>query len=782
MDFFRSFFSSAKARFFLWALGVLMLILLLLPIAIKYYLEYAIKDYGIGDAQIVDVDLDLFAGTFELENLELNQGGEVTLVLGRVFLNYGWFGLGLTELEVEEFTLENSRLVIYQDEQGHWYVIVPLNTDEQSQPDTPADTEEKAVKLPKILAQAINFNNVELVVRSEKINGVFTIDTFRLNRLSSFSDEPAFLKLDADWNGARIEFDWTAEIIKDIPRLEGDVRISNVQFAELLPLLGEPFSKIDGVADIALQVKAKRVPEQGLSVAGDGSIIVKNLAVDYQQFDVSIETFKWQGQAALDVDNPLETFQHKADILVSGIKLDVPEKNLGLVNIQQITLTNIVVEGVQQIALDSMQLETFDILRTEQAKQADFRMAALLVDKITLTEQRKLELGSIAINDGQYHIVMDKKGELQAQSTLQQILPPPTENEAVKAEENTGESATEAAFSVKLDHFEMTGDSYIAFEDRKFDPIAKAIFSVDTLEVDDLDQQAPDNKTQLKLLGHLDEFSKIAIDGWTHPFASHKNTALEGSLNAIELPPFSPYIEAATGYHINSGQLDHDFSLQVEQEVITMSNAVELRGFELEEMDAAKSADVSKSMGVSLGFGLDLMRDGDGTIELDVPVNGRLDDPSLSLGSVISTALGQAITKGSLTFLKYAIQPYGAIVLAGEQLSKQMSSLDLESVAFPATVDILPADQQDYLDKLIDLMQQRPGISLTLCGSASLADEQAFTDSGQVFDESSLNQLASTRSIVVKRYFVERQVESARLSLCKPRVHDELLNGVQVSL
>ncbi len=93
MELIRSFFSGAKARYLL-VLGLVVLSLLLLPVALKYYFLYAIEDAGLGKADIVDVDLNLFAGTFELENLSLDQAGEVTLVLGRVFLNYGWFGLG----------------------------------------------------------------------------------------------------------------------------------------------------------------------------------------------------------------------------------------------------------------------------------------------------------------------------------------------------------------------------------------------------------------------------------------------------------------------------------------------------------------------------------------------------------------------------------------------------------------------------------------------------------------------------------------------------------------
>lgn len=775
MEFIRSFFSGAKARYLL-ALGLVVLSLVLLPVALKYYFIYAIEDAGLGKADIVDVDLNLFAGTFELENLSLDQGGEVTLVLGRVFLNYGWFGLGLTEIDVEEITLEDSRLVIYEEE-GVWFVIVPVNAAEEPQQIESVDVEEQGIQLPKILAEKINLNNVEFEVRSQLVNGIFNIASFDLQRLSSFSEEPAFLKLDASWNEARIEFDWTAEIINDIPRLEGDIRISNFQLSELLPMLKESFSEIEGSVDLALDIKAKRTVERGLSVSGEGTVNLKQLMVVYQQFEASIDSIKWQGRAALDVDEPVSSLKHEGIIELEAMSVGAPEAQLSLLSLERLRLLGLKLDSLENITVASLDLEKLHLLRRSEAEQADLRTARVLIDTISLTEQRRLEIGAITVSDGQYHIVVDKIGELVLQSAMKQ-LSPPEEN----SEEVTEQPIPENDFSFSLDRFQIKGDSYIAFEDHQFDPAVKVLFAIEDFSLQQLDQHLPEQKSLLKLKGSLDEFSSVSLEGWSKPFSPHKNSSLEGSLKTIELPPFSAYLESAVGYHINSGQLNHDFTIDIEQEVLNMANHVELKSFELKEMDAEKTENASKSMGVSMGLGLDLMRDSEGTIELDVPIKGQLDDPDLHLNTVISQAMGKAITKGSISFLKYAIQPYGAIVLAGEHLNKQMNSLDLQPVIFQPADEVLPVQLEDYLNKLVAVMAQRPGISLKLCGVASTGDEVLMTEQGIGFDDQSLQQLARARSVAVKRYFVDSGVESGRLALCKAQIHDEHLGGVMMSL
>lgn len=211
---------SGRKGKLLAAVLVLMVILTLLPVALQFALRYWVDRSGLGNARIADIDLNLFTGTLQIENLELDQNQEVTLNIGRLYLNYGWVEQGLTRLVLEELSLEDSRLVIHQNDEGEWTVIVPLGAAGDAT-DGAVAAQQQEIELPKFLAQQISFTDVEFEVRSQTINGILKIDSLGLQRLSTFSDEPAFLKVAASWNGAPINLDLTAAIADNTRSLTG---------------------------------------------------------------------------------------------------------------------------------------------------------------------------------------------------------------------------------------------------------------------------------------------------------------------------------------------------------------------------------------------------------------------------------------------------------------------------------------------------------------------------------------------------------------------------------
>ena len=348
--------------------------------------------------------------------------------------------------------------------------------------------------------------------------------------------------------------------------------------------------------------------------------------------------------------------------------------------------------------------------------------------------------------------------------------------------------ATNDTFSYSLGKFQVLGDSYVAFENGQFTPALTTKLTIDKFDVEGIAPAQPDNKTLLGVAAHLDEFSKITIDGWLKPFSPGRDAQIKGAIEAIELPPFSPYSEAAVGYHISTGHFDDIFELEIEEKQLAMTNKLKLRKFEIEEVDKEKSEQLSSTMGMPLGLGLSLLRDSDDNIELDLPVNGPLDDPNLKINTLVAQAMGQAMGKASITFLKYAIQPYGLIVASGELLNSQWDSLDLQPVVFEPGIETLSASQAPYMKKLAELLKSRDGLAIKLCGVASVTDKASLSavtpenpTPAPVSDEQ-LTALAKARGVAVKRYLVEQAVDGSRLTLCKPQINNETFSGVRISL
>ncbi len=300
----------------------------------------------------------------------------------------------------------------------------------------------------------------------------------------------------------------------------------------------------------------------------------------------------------------------------------------------------------------------------------------------------------------------------------------------------------------------------------------------------DLNQSTPDAKSAISLIARFDEFSKLEVTGWITPFSPEMNASIQGEIDALSLPPFSAYSEKFIGYQIPTGQLDHTFDLALQDETLAMKNSLQFRHFKLKEVDRGKAENFADSMGVPFGLGLDLMRDNDGAIRIDVPINGRLDDPSFKINTIVAKAMGKAITKASIQYLKYAIQPYGTLLVASDFIGKQWSSVTLAPVLFVPGTDNLSEEHLDYLNKISELLSKREKIELDVCGYVSEEDQQALAAEAPKIpvEESQLTTLATNRTLKVKRYLVDKGIEGKRLLQCKVTPGERQITGVTLSM
>jgi len=112
-------------------------------------------------------------------------------------------------------------------------------------------------------------------------------------------------------------------------------------------------------------------------------------------------------------------------------------------------------------------------------------------------------------------------------------------------------------------------------------------------------------------------------------------------------------------------------------------------------------------------LGLALLRDRKGVIELEVPVDGSLDDPDIHYGRMVWRALFNALGK-------VVASPFTLI-------SKLIgSSEDLSFAAFPAGSATLDTTEQKKLAGLAKALQERPELRLEAEGTTDAADTSAL--------------------------------------------------------
>jgi len=191
-----------------------------------------------------------------------------------------------------------------------------------------------------------------------------------------------------------------------------------------------------------------------------------------------------------------------------------------------------------------------------------------------------------------------------------------------------------------------------------------------------------------------------------------------------------------------------------------------------------------------------MLRDGDDNITLDVPIEGKLDDPNINISNVVNDALGKALKNGAASYLKYAIQPYGAVLMAAELVGDRVASISLDPVVYNHGRGDLTPEHGDYIAKVTALMLERPKLTIKLCGQSNESDKLALAETlgssnnaaqdiekaKAAVTEEQLVELAKLRAHEVKRLLIDSGVDNKRVFSCQPQYKPEAINGVIMAL
>jgi len=186
-----------------------------------------------------------------------------------------------------------------------------------------------------------------------------------------------------------------------------------------------------------------------------------------------------------------------------------------------------------------------------------------------------------------------------------------------------------------------------------------------------------------------------------NPWNSKQPMDLTLSLQDMELLPADPYAGKYLGHRLIKGRLSAQLSYQIRERTLKSSNRLTLDQLTLGQKVA--SPDASR---LPVRLAIAILKDRDGRIALEVPVDGTLDDPQFNLGKVFYRALEKALTG-------IAASPFAALAALfggqGEELSFQEF--------LPGSTHLLPAAIAK-LDALANGLSQRPELQLVIEGSA----------------------------------------------------------------
>ena len=265
---------------------------------------------------------------------------------------------------------------------------------------------------------------------------------------------------------------------------------------------------------------------------------------------------------------------------------------------------------------------------------------------------------------------------------------------------NVSATVTQTLPKISIGKIVLT-NSQLRLTDRSLTPAVNLGIQELGGSISDLSSEST-NSAELDLNAKIEKIGPATITGTVNPLATNLTADVRISVNNVDLTPTSPYSGKYAGYRIAKGKLGMALEYKIADRKLTSKNIIVLDQFTFGEK--VESPDAIK---LPVKLAVAVLKDRSGKIELDVPIEGNIDDPEFHLGKVINRAIVNVITKIVTSPFALLGSAFGG---KGEELS---------FVEFSPGVAALTPEAKTKLDSLAKGLYERPALQLDIEGSVA---------------------------------------------------------------
>ncbi len=205
----------------------------------------------------------------------------------------------------------------------------------------------------------------------------------------------------------------------------------------------------------------------------------------------------------------------------------------------------------------------------------------------------------------------------------------------------------------------------------------------------------PNSRAKVQLDGKVDRYAPWKLAGEVNLLSAALFTDLTMSFSDVDLTVVNPYSGHFVGYRIDKGKLSVDVHYQVEQRKLNAT-----QHFVVDQLELGERVESPDAIHVPLKIAVALLKDRNGVIDLNLPMNGSLDDPQFRIGPIIWKMFVNLLTK-------VATAPFA---LLGHLFGGGNEHMNVIEFA-PGSAE-LEKPAQEQLASLAKALQERPQLKL----------------------------------------------------------------------
>lgn len=777
----------------------IILLLVLLPwfvsVAVKQIVVGYLDDQGLQNVQIERLWINPYLAKLTVDGFQFNPAdSQQALRVDQIFLDLSVSALVDRKVKINALIASGIDLQLLIDaERTLLNGIDMVATSDESRAESETVLEASAVQN-------------EQTDSPESSPWHFAIESFQLRDIRTQIQTPD-LDIQARINHILIENIDTLQGLTG--QLDLDISVDAVQLDQLAVVsLG---------LELLASTKVLLSQNRGIEVSIRPELQLKNLNINSAGYQIDLASVAMDANAFAHFNPGLIAYDSSIALQIGKVKLAVEQAEGPPLQIAQLAEFSTQIEvNSEAINISATQISDLMVLQSQSdaiptlLSGLDLSTNHITIEQFTSTEPMRIRVDNIVLARAQLSLLRtedgsmpqfaaltgeqeaDKASAVEGAEVADIDIQTPIETGVDTAVETRGEAGqklddSSAPIDLQIAGVSITDGVKIHFEDRSLSPSFSEVLGFNHFELTDLRPLDETHLSQIDAQLSLSHEASLELLGELSLTAD--NADLSATLSSYQLLQASGFGVIYTGYALESGTLNLDSDIVISDSQLNIVNQILIDQLSLRAANDNETLRIANQLSMPLDQMLDLLRNKDNEINLNLPITGAMDTPDFDIQDLINTAMAGAIKKASISLLKNLLQPYSTALTIAQIAGGQLTKISLDPVTFENGHADLPEPAIDYMMIVAGMLTQKDSLKIKICGVTNLADKTYFSSVNSSLDEKALtnqlHELATARAAALRDYLIQQlAAEPRQLLACLPNhsEKEDATSGVEMNI